>query len=230
MNDRSFGSPPRAFARHRGRRTPLPATDGGQALVEFALVLPVLVLILGAILQFGLIFTSQIGLTNGVREAARYASVLPVTSTQGASAVAPEVLARLAGAGNVAALPGSPDTFAAGSCPAPGSGGGLLGTYVHPYICSLGSPAQPGLVSASVGYCKYVNPSASVGSPTYSIRVTVAVTYNHPLFLPIVSAIIDALDGGTPGSYQLAAGESMRVENPPTLDANAVAGLTTVCP
>ena len=69
----------------RPAKGPHGRSANGQALAEFALVLPVLMLILAAILQFGLIFSSQIGITNSVREAARYASVQGVTDSSGAS-------------------------------------------------------------------------------------------------------------------------------------------------
>ncbi|TYP53769.1 TadE/TadG family type IV pilus assembly protein [Thermosediminibacter litoriperuensis] len=47
----------------------------GQAVVEFALVLPVLVLILFGILEFGRIFHSYIVITNAAREGARLGAV-----------------------------------------------------------------------------------------------------------------------------------------------------------
>jgi len=46
-------------------------TERGQTLVELALVLPVLVLILFGILEFGRIFHSYIVITNAAREGAR---------------------------------------------------------------------------------------------------------------------------------------------------------------
>ena len=52
-------------------------SERGQAVPEFALVAPVLFLILFAIIQFGFTLSGQIGFTNGVREAARYASTIP---------------------------------------------------------------------------------------------------------------------------------------------------------
>lgn len=52
-------------------------TKQGQATPEFALIFPALFLILFAIIQFGFLLGGQIGLTNGVREAARYASTVP---------------------------------------------------------------------------------------------------------------------------------------------------------
>ncbi|MGE5691806.1 MAG: TadE/TadG family type IV pilus assembly protein [Pseudomonadota bacterium] len=47
----------------------------GQSLVEFALVLPALMLILLAIVQFGIVFKQYITLTDAVREGARKAAV-----------------------------------------------------------------------------------------------------------------------------------------------------------
>jgi Flp pilus assembly protein TadG len=171
-------------------------------MAEFAIVLPVLFLVLAAIIQFGLIFTSQIGLTNSVREAARYGSVLPVSDATGATAMGNQVLTYLQGGANC-----SPS-------------GGLLATNVHPFLCAS-NPTQPGLAAATVSYCSYVNPGS--GSPTagqYSVRLSVDVTYNHPLFFPVIGNIIDMLDGSnTPGSFQLTSSEQMRVENEPLSQA-----------
>jgi Flp pilus assembly protein TadG len=51
-----------------------PSNGRGQALVEFALVAPILVLLMLAIFQFAYVMESQMGLTNAVREAARRAA------------------------------------------------------------------------------------------------------------------------------------------------------------
>jgi Flp pilus assembly protein TadG len=48
--------------------------ESGQALLELALVVPLLVLLVMAIFQFAYVFESQMGLTNAVREAARRAA------------------------------------------------------------------------------------------------------------------------------------------------------------
>lgn len=55
----------RVGARRRGRR------EDGQALIEFTLLLPILLLILTAILQFGLMFNKYLALTDAVRAGAR---------------------------------------------------------------------------------------------------------------------------------------------------------------
>ena len=49
--------------------------ESGQSLVEFAMVLPLLLLILFAIIDFGRIYQGQVTLTNAVREGARLGSV-----------------------------------------------------------------------------------------------------------------------------------------------------------
>ena len=56
-------------------------SERGQALTEFALVAPLLFLILFGIIQLGFLFGGQNGLTNAAREAARYASTLPTPDT-----------------------------------------------------------------------------------------------------------------------------------------------------
>ena len=49
--------------------------EKGQSMVEFALILPILLLIILGTIQFGIIFSSQIAVTNAAREGARVAAV-----------------------------------------------------------------------------------------------------------------------------------------------------------
>ncbi|MDW7660400.1 MAG: pilus assembly protein [Bacillota bacterium] len=49
--------------------------DDGQAMVELALILPVLLLIIMGIIEFGFMFNNYLTLNNISREAARYASL-----------------------------------------------------------------------------------------------------------------------------------------------------------
>ena len=55
----------------------------GQALVEFALVLPLLVLILLGVMQFGLLFWGQITLTQVARDTGRWAATQVECDTAG---------------------------------------------------------------------------------------------------------------------------------------------------
>lgn len=50
-------------------------SEKGQAMVEFALVLPILLLLIGGIIDFGLIFNQKVLANNASREAARYVAV-----------------------------------------------------------------------------------------------------------------------------------------------------------
>jgi Flp pilus assembly protein TadG len=78
---------PQAASGKPGRR--------GQALVETALVLPILLLILTGIMQFGILLSGQVALVNGVREAARFGSVLQTASAGAATTDAAQVDTRL---------------------------------------------------------------------------------------------------------------------------------------
>jgi Flp pilus assembly protein TadG len=55
--------------------------ERGQTMVEFVLVLPVLLVILFGIIQFGLTFNNYVALTDAVRAGARTASVSRLSAT-----------------------------------------------------------------------------------------------------------------------------------------------------
>ena len=63
--------------RRRSRRT-----ERGAAAVEFALVLPLLLVIVCGIINFGVVLSQNIALNNGAREAARYGAVKGPTCAQ----------------------------------------------------------------------------------------------------------------------------------------------------
>lgn len=49
--------------------------ENGQAMVEFALVLPILLLFIGGIIDFGWVYYNQLSANNASREAARYIAI-----------------------------------------------------------------------------------------------------------------------------------------------------------
>jgi Flp pilus assembly protein TadG len=67
----------------------------GQSVVEFALVLPVLALVLFGIIQFGIVFNNYIDLTDAVRAGARKAAVSARVSNP--TAVATQAVVNSAG-------------------------------------------------------------------------------------------------------------------------------------
>jgi hypothetical protein len=68
----------------------------GQSLAEFAIVFPILMLILGGIIQFGLIFWAQNTLTQVVRDAGRWAATqqVPGCNTIGTLAATADSIAK----------------------------------------------------------------------------------------------------------------------------------------
>ena len=61
-------------------------SESGQAIVEFAMVLPILMALLLGILQFGIVFNNYITLTDATRAGARKAAVSRFLNDNGASA------------------------------------------------------------------------------------------------------------------------------------------------
>jgi Flp pilus assembly protein TadG len=164
--------PPRDRAAARGNRR-------GQALVEFAIILPLLLLVLTGILQFGVLLSGQIAFVNAVREAARYGSVLQTASPAAVTA-----------------------------------DGGAVVTQLQT-VLEKGLPGYDAsrLSGAQACYLGYQNPNSAPA--TYSVELTLSANYSHPLFVPIIAQILDALDGSVDGGFRLHASERFRVENPP---------------
>src|SRR5882757_5063270 len=69
----------------RGRRRP---RTRGQSLAEFAIVFPVLMLIVGGIIQFGILFWAQNTLTQVVRDTGRWAATQQVNPCNSAGSLA----------------------------------------------------------------------------------------------------------------------------------------------
>jgi Flp pilus assembly protein TadG len=57
------------------KRRGQPAREGGASAVEFALIVPVLLMLVFGIIGFGIIFAQQLSLGNSARQAARYGAV-----------------------------------------------------------------------------------------------------------------------------------------------------------
>ena len=148
----------------------------GQAVTEFALIAPLLFLLLFAVIQLGFLMAGQIGFTNGVRETARYASTIPNAT---AASVRTELLTKQ--------LPKAIPGFRSGNIVAAGT---------------------------TVDYCYYPNPNNTASYPSYSLRVNVNAVYRHPLFVPLISNILDGIDGSNDSALTASVREEMRVENP----------------
>ena len=81
----------------RTRRRALRGDDGAQ-VVEFALIVPLVLVLIGAIVQFGFMFNAQVTVTQAAREGARYASLTPVSGACNAACVIGKVRTKVEGA------------------------------------------------------------------------------------------------------------------------------------
>lgn len=61
--------------------------QGGAAALEFALLVPIVVMLLFGTITTGLVYSDHLGITNAVREGARYGSVADVSASTWASDV-----------------------------------------------------------------------------------------------------------------------------------------------
>jgi Flp pilus assembly protein TadG len=76
----------------------------------------------------------------------------------------------------------------------------------------------PGYVAGDVGsrtvtYHWLANALPAGGTQTYSVQMTVHVSYHFPLYVPIVGGLLDGFDGASDNRYLLDATETMRIEN-----------------
>lgn len=160
------------------------AAHNGQALVEFALVIPVFLVIVFSVIQFGMIMGGQEGVASAVREATRYASTVPVSNTSDS-----------------------------GTCSA-GTGAQTYSRlllilqqkvpgYVLANLVKCGDPAP----ASSVTYCYRTNPDS-----TFSVWVQVRAVYRHALYVPLINGLVDGLDGQPNDGLRGIASEQMRVE------------------
>lgn len=184
--------------RQRRARPEQQARSRGQALVEFALILIPLLMIFLGILQFGLLFGSQLGLINSTREGTRYGATLQAT---GSSTDAAQVYCYTLGMTSLGANCSIEGTTQ------PGTLGRSMPGYVKANVCISGSGVCGGS-STSVTYCYYADPNPS----TYSLRLNVTIVYRHPLFIPLISAIVDLIDGQSDNALRVSTTESFRVE------------------
>lgn len=153
--------------------------------MEFALVLPILALLLLAIIQFSFILAAQIGVTNAVREAARIGAVTtPTTTNSQATTTAFNIYTRLTNTTN-----------------------GLLAKNVFAF--NVANIVTSGPVDTQVCYRK--DPGSASGE--YTVFVKVEAGYRHPLFIPLLGGLLDGIDGVPDDGLRIGAAEEMRVEN-----------------
>lgn len=166
----------------------------GQSLAEFAIVAPIFFLLVFSVIQLGLIFGTQNGLVNGVREAARRAATYRIND-------------------------GSFDATVWSS----------ICATIEAEVTQLGDRTIPAYdvarLDPTVAYEWETNPE----SGAYFLVAHVSATYDHPLYVPLVSYFFDSSDGSNDGFITLSASEQMRVENP-ALEYSSAPAAPPACP
>jgi Flp pilus assembly protein TadG len=168
-------------------------SNRGQALVEFALVAPIMVLILVGLVQFAFIFERQIGIENAVRDGARRGATY-VTTAATASTNASAIWATVFGSG------------------------GLMLTNVQGY-----DSASPPVHNPQVCYRTGTD---AAGNPALYVKVSVG--YSHPLFLPIITQILDGIDGTSDNALRVDTSSEFQVQEdfdtqtPPTIGGGSL--------
>jgi Flp pilus assembly protein TadG len=157
---------------HRARRS---GRDGGQSLVEFALVLTPLFFVLLGIIQFGFIFNGYVTVTNATREAAREGSIYlydrTLTKAQNDAARNSVVKATVLNSLNL--LKSTSPQFTTGSTWSQSGDTFTNGDLIVSYVL-------PGDVEDSM--------------PRTGQQMTVKVRYHLDIIVPIISALLP-LDG-----------------------------------
>jgi hypothetical protein len=170
-------TPPRV----RARSDP----EAGQALLELALVTPVLVLLVMAIFQFAFVLETQMGLTNAIREAGRrVAATEPTGVIDWSGTETAFVVQQLCGA-------------TPGSCNA-----GLLQDNVQGFDELKLWPSNP-----VVTFC------TDTVSGVAQYRVQIDVKYEHPVFFGLLAFATDLIDGTQNGFWDIGASAQMRMES-----------------
>ena len=146
--------------------------QSGQALVELALSSILLLLLLLGIVDFGLLFSDRLAMSNAARGGARWASKHPTSWSNAASPNSNTIEGQVQAAGGVVSIPND-DSH-------------LNITY---YDMSSGSPVQCGSYSASSG--AFVPATGYVQSTCVipGTMVRVKVNYTYPLLTPLLSAL-----------------------------------------
>jgi Flp pilus assembly protein TadG len=174
-------------ASHRSERTGVrfgmgarrrPARDGGQAMIEFALLAPLGFLLLLSVIVMGIIVTNYIQLTNEARDGARVAAICGSSTTaqmpNGKGPCTPALVSSYI-TGNLVALP-------AGS--------------VTPqiYFCTT-LDVQQGTCASSANLLS--SSGASFAQCQRGAIFQINVSYDQPLYFPLLSNLFQTKPNGT---------------------------------
>jgi TadE-like protein len=164
-----------------------PRRARGQSLVEFALVFPVLMILVGGIIQFGIIFWGQNTLTQVARDIGRWAATQSSSPCSSTPSIATTV-----------------DSIASSSSLIGYSAGLWGGSNVTVYADNAGLPATaPSSEGVELAWTGSPSPCPPVDN-TGLWYVTIRASHRVPIFFPLI-----------PGNGNLTTSTQFRVEPAP---------------
>jgi Flp pilus assembly protein TadG len=155
----------------------------GQALVEFALVSMLLVLLLGGVVEFGFLFDHKLELANGARGGARWAASHPTAWSAASNPASNTIEGQVRAGGGTSALTNDDSHLAIEYFALSGSTPALCGHY----------SATTAAFSAQAGYTQ-----ATCVTPGNLVRVTLSSSYS------LVTGILGGLTGAQVTVHALA--------------------------
>ncbi len=157
-------------------RSPRARTDEGAAAVEFALVVPLLLVLVFGIIDFGILFGQNLSLNNAARDSSRFGVVRQIDGSPGRTCY--QVLKRTRDSSVAIAL--NPNDV------------GVTVSRSGTTICSIAAgTALP--VTANTAALQKLPCAGSVGGTDDQLRV--AATYSGRLVIPILPGSAFALTG-----------------------------------
>jgi Flp pilus assembly protein TadG len=154
----------------RGRREA--GRQGGQALVELALASIVLLLLLMAIVDFGLLFSDKLAMSNAARGGARWASKHPTSWSSATTPDSNTIEGQVQAAGGVVSVPNNDSHLTIAYYDV---------TSGTPVLCGSYSASSSSFVAAS-GYTQ-----STCVIPGTMVQVT--ITYTYPLLTPVLASL-----------------------------------------
>jgi Flp pilus assembly protein TadG len=165
--------------------------EGGAAAVEFALVLPILLLLIFGIIDYGMFFFDSIGMRQGAREAARSAVVLRVDATSCGATISYDSIACTARTGSNNVL---------GKTAGAVSGGGPAQVKVYMRLQQSGSNAAGWVQGNQFVMCTQVAEKPATGFvpfPSNGIMTSkVVMSIESGASAPAGSLVTDAAPAG----------------------------------
>lgn len=147
----------------------------GQSLVEFAIVLPLLLVLFGGAVQYGVVFAAKNSLTQVARDTARWAATQTVNPCNSAAAAAPaEPLTHADQVATASSLIGyTSGTWASGPS----------GNFTA-YANNTPLPASPPNTEGVEVVWSYSSGACPTSDNTTAAFVTIRLTHAVPLFIP----------------------------------------------